>query len=106
MSISFTVRGGKPCVELSDHKGECWAYRYEVVTYTERVLAVRLTKLEDADEKAYMVQVGKGWQSCDCMDYQCRRRKAGDICKHLRLVKDEDFKALLGLVPVAMAQGG
>lgn len=101
MSISFTVRSGRPCVEIVDHKAEVWAYRYEVVTHSDRMLAVRLTKLEDPDEKAYLVKVGKGWSSCDCMDYQCRKRKVGDVCKHLRLIKDPDFKVLLGLVPAA-----
>lgn len=99
MSISLTVRGNRPCIEITDFRGEVWAYRYEIVTNTDRLLSVRLTKLEGADEPTYLVQVGVNWHRCDCPHFTYRPAVRAEGCKHLLILRDPDFRPLLALLP-------
>lgn len=98
MSISVTVRDGRPCVELPDHKGEVHPYAVELVASTFERLSVRLARLDDPDGRVYLVQRARRWQSCDCKDYQLRKRLVGEQCKHLALLHDPDFHWLLSLL--------
>lgn len=83
MSVTLTVHEGKPAVELIDHKGECFAYHFEVQANSPKLFRVKLTKRDDGDEPSYFVSIGDRWHVCDCKDFQMRKRKAGLLCKHL-----------------------
>lgn len=101
MSVSLTVRGNRPCVEMVDFRGEIWVYRVELVANTERLFSVRLTKLDDPDEPTYLVQLGRGWWSCDCNDWTYRKKQRPDGCKHIQHVSDPDFRPVV--VPLVAA---
>ena len=89
MSVSLCVRGGKPCLELPDHKGHVHGYRIEVLANDARRFSVRLVKLDEQDGgTAYLVQVGERWSSCDCPWYRFRARQLGELCKHLSAILD------------------
>jgi hypothetical protein len=96
VSVSFTVRGQRRCVELVDYKGEVHAYAFDVVVDLPHCFAVRLAKLDDPDEPVYLVQLGRGWHRCDCPDARYRKRE----CKHARLIRDPDFRALVRMLAV------
>ena len=83
MSVTLTVYEGKPALELTDHKGECWKYTFEVTNNSERLFSLKLRKCDGDEEPEYLVQIGQQWCSCDCPDYRMRKRKAGLHCKHL-----------------------
>lgn len=101
MSVTLTVHENKPAVELVNHKGECFAYHFEVQSNTEKVFRVKLTKRDGGDEPSYVVSIGDRWHVCDCKDYQMRKRKAGLLCKHLTAA--HSLRPLLGLLPAVAA---
>jgi hypothetical protein len=91
VSVSLTTAGGRPALEIADHKGECWRYLWEV-TRGRHGFVVKLVCLdpktgEPAVDRAglvrtYAVTLGDGWASCHCPDSRFRARKLQRPCKH------------------------
>jgi hypothetical protein len=84
VSVTLTTIDGCLAVEMPDHRRRIQRYLVDVLANNAERFSVRLVKLnEDDDDMAYLVQIGPRWHACDCMDYQCRKCKAGELCKHL-----------------------
>lgn len=92
MSISLATHNARACLEIADHKGECWLYEWSV-TRGQHGLVVRLVCLdpetgEPAVDRAglvrtYAVTLGDGWTSCHCPDSRFRAKKEARECKHV-----------------------
>ena len=93
MELVLTTHAGRPAVEIEDHRGEAWKYTYRVRA-GRRAWVVTLGCIDPATgepavdrrgrERSYVVTFTVLGRWCQCMDYQCRRRAAGEDCKHLR----------------------
>lgn len=81
---------GQPALVITDYKGDDWIYLFTVTSAGSDQIRLLLTKLDEVGEvKAeYRVEQDRGNWWCKCMDYQCRRRKERDVCKHIEAVQD------------------
>lgn len=91
MSVVLTTRQGRACLEIADHKGECWLYEWSV-SRGRHGIVVRLCCLDPETgepatdragrERTYAVTLGDGWTACHCPDAKFRARKEQRECKH------------------------
>ncbi len=74
---------------IEDHKGD--GHEYEVAAISPSLDGRRRLRYSRPDaDRFYVVTLGVHGPTCTCPDYLCRKKPAGDICKHARHAMEHD----------------
>ena len=90
MAVTLTTHGGMPALEIEDHKGRTWLYRFRV-NPRQGGWAAALEKIDPETGEAVssyaVAELVPGQWQCDCKDFACRRQKKGEVCKHIEAAR-------------------